>query len=250
MLRTEDDDRLAAPGGVVATDDSHGLGDRRQDAFRPDAAVVIDVVRRLGTHDGYGADVGGIAAFHVPRFPWAGGLVLGKTVGILGRGAQGGAVKVSRLGAGHVGHDQPHGPSDGSVAAPALPHGVVAGIDVQFAADGAVYKHHRRAGMCGCQDAVEIESVVREGLYGGDDNGQILGQATGHDGVDGDLFHGGLSLAGWQGSNDFMWRQVRVVQHVLHGLRRWRDDGEAVGQAVGMKIRLHLLKRVRQSYRL
>ena len=216
--------------------------------MRPDAAVVVDVVRRLGAYHGDGADVGGVAAFDVPRFPWAVGFIFGKTVAVLGRGAQGGAVEVARLGAGHVGHHQPHGPPDGGVAAPALPHGVVAGVDVQFARDGAVDDDHRRAGMGGRQDAVQIEGVVRQGLDGGDDDGQIPGQAARHDGVDGDFLHTGLSLARRQGGNDLVRRQVRVGQHVLHGLRRRRHDGQAVGQAVSVEIRLHLFKRVGQAY--
>jgi hypothetical protein len=92
---------------VVASDDGcgHELGAQR----------VVDIVRRLGRHDGDGVVLERVAQVNAQRLPGALGLVLGDAVAELARVPQGGPVHHARLCATDIPYDQPERAADGRV---------------------------------------------------------------------------------------------------------------------------------------
>ena len=69
-------------------------------------------------------------------------------------------------------------------------------------------------------------------LEGGDQDGEILGQAAGHHRIDGGGVHGKLQAGGRMGGNHRLARAALIEPHRLNAFDHGGDDGQAVGPAL------------------
>ena len=77
-----------------------------------------------------------------------------------------------------------------------------------------------------------LNSSVTAGLDGGDDDGEVLGLAAGHDGVDGDLLDGGGAHVRGKDGDEVLGVAGGAFEHAHDALEGGRDNGEAVGEAL------------------
>src|SRR5256885_16941299 len=105
---------------------------------------------------------------------------------------------------------------------------------------GAVDDHERGGGVRRRRDAVEIERVVAPRLHGGEHDGQILGPAAGHDGVDRDLLDGGAAVVRRDEPDQLVGPAARRGDRALDAPTGRRHHGQAVGDPA----RVELLDRI------
>ena len=158
----------------------------------------------------------GNPAFDVERTPGGVFFVLTDAVGVFAGVAMGSHVGDAGEAATNVAADKADRPADGGVGAPALSKDVLTAVDLEFVANGAVDDYEMAPRVSGGLAAIEIVGRVGDGLDARYDNGQVFGTAAGHDGIDGDLFNGGLAAAGFQGGDDLAAVPVGVTQSGLN----------------------------------
>src|SRR3990172_7248237 len=78
-----------------------------------------------------------------------------------------------------------------------------------------------------------MKADVGDTLDDGDENGHMLGQTPGHDGVHGDGGRRGLTLARGEHGDDLIRAIVGVPEHSLDALLSGRDYWQAIGPAPG-----------------
>ena len=84
--------------------------------------------------------------------------------------------------------------------------------------------------------ADEIEGGIEHGLGGGEDDGEVLGLATGHDGVGGDFADGNFAATLGEAADDFVGGSLSDGEEFFDALYGGRDDGETVGPAEGVAL--------------
>ena len=90
-----------------------------------------------------------------------------------------------------------------------------------------------RGEVGGGEDAVHVELLVEDGFESSDDDRQVLRLAAGHDGVDRDLLDGERARGSAGTSPSTSWASRFVPrEHAQDALRRRRDDGQAIGEAL------------------
>src|SRR6185295_4976331 len=127
---------------------------------------------------------------------------------------------------------------------PAMAEQVLPAVHVELFADGAMNDQKVRARMSRGLAAVKVVLRLHQCLDGGNDDGQVFWPATGHDGVDGDFFHRGSTVA----RRDFRYNVVAVTisvaEHLFDGGHRRRANRKAVRPAFLITKIEKLLERV------
>jgi hypothetical protein len=88
----------------------------------------------------------------------------------------------------------------------------------------------------GREQSVHVELVVADGLDRGDDPGQVLGQAAGHDGRDRDLFDGGLNEVGRNDRDDLVGWSRGAFEHGEHSLGGWGHERQTIAPPHAMHV--------------
>ena len=186
--------------------------------------MFLDVVGTLRAEHGDRTIGGSKATLHVQRPPRIGPFILCDDIRELCRAALGGAVAGAGRAATDVEQDQPQRPADGGVGTKGGTEAAVAGLNAQPAGNRSVDHHHRRDGVGGGLDAVEVEQRIGDRLHGGDHHRQVFRPATSHHRIDGDPLHRRLTLARRQRSHHLIAGPRRCRQHLLHRcFGRWND---------------------------
>ena len=168
------------------------------------------------------------------RRPWRPGLVLGEAEAVLAGIAVGRPVHPARAAAAHVPHDQLQGTSDGRVGAVALAEDVDAGVHADTGGDGAVHDHDRARGPGGGEDAMDVELVGAGRLQRGQHDREVLGEAAGHDRVDGRLLHRALDEVRRHHGDLLAGIASGPAEHAEDAFRSRWDDRQAVRPAAGV----------------
>ncbi len=98
-----------------------------------------------------------------------------------------------------------------------------------LAGDRAVDHEHRTAEPRGGEEAVHVELAGTRSRDRGQDDGQILGSAAGHDRVDRDLLDGAFDQVGRNHRDDFVGLPRGPGEHPRDPLRRRGHERKAVG---------------------
>ena len=150
------------------------------------------------------------------------------------------AVHAARTATADIADHELQGPADGEVGAVALAEHVDTAVHTDGLRARTVTDDDRTHRHRGGQHAVDVELVGARGLHGSKHPREILGFATGHDGVDRNLLHRDLHEVRWHDRNEFV-RSVRgSLEHAQHAGLGGRHDGEAVGPAA-LEQCLHLV---------
>ena len=72
---------------------------------------------------------------------------------------------------------------------------------------------------------MQVEGFLAHGLDGRDNDGHVIGQATSHDRVDGDLFRGDDAVACGDHAQDVVGELASVFQEFFYLVRRGWHDG-------------------------
>ncbi len=166
------------------------------------------------------------------RRPRAVRLVLGDDVGVLAGVAEGAAVEAARQRPDHVAHHEAHRTAHRGVGAEARAEQVVAGVELQALADRPVDDHEHAGAAGGGGRPVVAPARVGHGLDRRDHHRHVLRQATGHDGVDGDLLRAHRHLAVGDEADLGPWLLARRVEHGLHRAFCRRHHRQAVGPSL------------------
>jgi hypothetical protein len=87
---------------------------------------------------------------------------------------------------------------------------------------------------------VDVELIGAGGLDGGDHDGQVLGLAARHHGVDRDLLDAAFHQIRRHDRDDFLRRARRALEHREHARLGRGHDGQTVGPALRER-RFHLV---------
>ena len=164
--------------------------------------MVLDVVGALAAEDGDGVLFRGEAAGGVEGGPGALLEVLGGAEGDLSGGPLRGAIATTGPGARDRELDEAEGASEGRVGGEAGSEAAAPGVDAKLVRDRAADEQEERDRVGRRVDAGEVELRVGDGAHGGDEQGHVLGEAAGHDGVHGDGVDGGLATPRRQDADD------------------------------------------------
>jgi hypothetical protein len=82
--------------------------------------------------------------------------------------------------------------------------------------------------MRGRLHTVQIEPLFQHRFDRGDHQGHVLGPATRHGAVDGDLLDGGNAITRGNDADDFTRVALQVCEHAFDRSSRWRHDGQTV----------------------
>jgi hypothetical protein len=239
VLRAHDDQRLRVVVDVVRADGDQGAGDRRKNALRGDALVVVHVVRALGADHGDSARLARQAALDVERLPRARCLVLGGKIGVLRRRAESGHVAERGDRTTDVDQHEPDRAPDGGVGLPAGTERVVAGVDVQLLRHRTVDDDEWRAEVRRRLDAIEVERFLAHRLDRSHEQRKILRPAARHHGIGGEPQRRRLAVARRDLRHRLIPGAVAVRQHALDAARRRRHDGQAVAPAAAAHELVH-----------
>ena len=179
----------------VLAERGHGVSNREGEIEGVLAGLIVDVVRRLAAKHRHRALLTREAALNMQRIPRALFFILGNAVGVFARMAERGLVGHTRNRAANVGKNQLDGAADRGVGAIALAEHVGAAVHAEREAGRAVYHHQRRRQVGRTLHAVQIKRRVGHRLDRRDDDRHVLGQATRHHAVDGNLFDRRLAPA-------------------------------------------------------
>ena len=95
--------------------------------------------------------------------------------------------------------------------------------------EGAADDEAQRCAAGGRHHRVGVEALVEHGPEPREHDGEVLGPASGHDGVDRRLLGREVAAALLDRAEDIGCREPARREHLLHALRRGRDDRQAVG---------------------
>ena len=160
----------------------------------------------------------------VEGFPGTVFFVLAEADAVLAQGAHAAAVQDAGPLLEDVDEDEADGAADGGVGAVAGTEEVVGAVEAQLVADGAVDEHENADGVGHRRKLVDaVGVVVEEGLHRGENDGEILGEAAGHNRVGGGLLGGEDAAADGDFAQDVVGGQAHVVEHLLDALNGWGD---------------------------
>ena len=228
VFRTKHQQHVSHDVNVVATGYGHRQGERREQIFGVIGAVVVQVVWGFRGVHGDHRLLRCVPVFNMIGSPGVFCLIFGDAIGVLAGVTEGGAILVAGQRAAQVGEGQLNGPPDGGVSTVALSETVAAAVHAQFSGGGPVDDHQGRSNMRRTLHRSEVEPRQQQRLDGCDYNWKILGQATRHDCVGGQLFHGSPSSARGNLTDEIEGRTAYRFKKRPHTIRSGRNDGQPV----------------------
>ena len=230
VLGSEHEDGVEAEHELRVVDGLQARRERPHERLGLPGLLVDDAARSLAGEHRQGVGTGRRAARLGERRERRVGM-LAEAERELARVAVGGPVDALRAPAADVAHDELDGAPDRQVGAVALPERVAGAVHpdrlgARPAADDDRADRHRRR-----QHAVDVELVVADRLDRREHPWQVLGEATGHHGGDGDLLDGDVDEVWGHRGDDVLGVAGRALEHPQHPLLGRRHDRQAVGPA-------------------
>ena len=183
---------------------------------------------RVGADEGDGGLVGVVAEAGVERREGAAFFVLGEAAGELAGLAEGGHVAVAGSGAADVHQAESEGAADAGVGAmPRSERSPAGGDGAADVAGRSIDDDHGAHPVGGRLHVADVELGIAHCSDGGEYDGEVLGSATGHDGVDRSLLDGGL--AGTDLGDDDIGLEFDAGEHRFYAVFSRDNDRQAVG---------------------
>src|SRR5215207_5753003 len=143
----------------------------------------------IDAEDGHGTVISFETHFDVIRLPRAFLLIFTEAHGVLARPAEGRPISVAGKTSADGDEYQANRAADGGVCSKTRTEHAGVAIDVERGPDRTVEKQRRTDVAGGCLHAVKIEPGLADRFDSDNNHRQVFRQASGHDGVDGQLLY-------------------------------------------------------------